>query len=159
MTFIYLALSFSILFSTSDAGELPVVKDYEQALAKAKQSDKPIFLLFTGLSCPHNEAIQKLIREDDSIRKLLAEDYVNTWLYVDDGRSLPKPEQVLWKGQPQTLSTYGHKWAHLEWELLQQDIQPIAAIVDADGMLLCEARTYEELRDGFLSYLECGLED
>ena len=151
MPLLVFALSLSILFSTPDASELPVVKDYEQALAIAKQSDKPIFLLFTGLSCPHNEAVQELIREDSTIRQLLADHYVNTWLYVDDGRSLPEPEQVIWKGQPQTLSNYGHKWAYLEWTLLQQDVQPIAAIVDADGLLLCDARTYEELRDGFLS--------
>ncbi|NBC07395.1 MAG: hypothetical protein GVY26_09400 [Bacteroidetes bacterium] len=45
------------LLLASSTPSIPLVKDYGQALSIAQQSGRPVFLLFTGLSCPHNEAI------------------------------------------------------------------------------------------------------
>lgn len=154
---LFYSLVFALLFA-SYTPSIPVVKDYDQALSIAQQSGRPVFLLFTGLSCPHNEAIQEKIRNDSTIRQYLETHYVNAWLYVDDARPLPEPQTVQWKGETQTLRTYGSKWAHLEWVKFQKNLQPLAAIVDEEGKMVCQAVTYQELQADFLDYLKRGVE-
>lgn len=146
------------LLLASHTPSVPTVKDYDRALSMAQQSDRPVFLLFTGLSCPHNEAIQEIIRNDSTIRQYLETHYVNAWLYVDDARPLPEPQTVRWKGKTQTLHTYGNKWVHLEWVKFQKNIQPLAAIVNGEGKAICQAVSYEELQADFIDYLERGME-
>jgi len=152
---------YSLVLSLLLAGctpSVPVVGDYDQALSIAQQSGRPVFLLFTSLSCPHNEAIQEKIRNDSTIQRYLERHYVNAWLYVDDTRPLPEPQTVQWKGETRTLRTYGNKWAHLEWVKFQKNLQPLAAIVDEEGKVVCQAVTYQELQADFLGYLQRGVE-
>jgi len=137
--------------------ELQVVRFYDQGIEKGRSEDKPIFLLFTGHHCANNDKIQSLINNDNAIKDLLAKEFVNVWLFVDDPQRLPSPEIALRKDKEVTHKTFGHKWATLEINKFDRNIQPLAVIINAKGEIMNAPKTYGELKGVLEIYLSDGL--
>jgi thiol:disulfide interchange protein DsbD len=68
--------------------------DYDQAVAKAKELKKPIFIDFTGHTCANCRMMEGDVLSDDAILKMLKEDFVVLSLYCDERRKYPKDEWV-----------------------------------------------------------------
>lgn len=62
--------------------------DYYEALAYAKEVNKPLFVDFTGWACVNCRKMEENVWPDEEVQKLLAE-YVIVSLYVDDKVALP----------------------------------------------------------------------
>ena len=63
-----------------------IFHDYEEGLAYARQSAKPVIIDFTGYGCVNCRKMEAFVLADDSVKARL-ENYVFIELYVDDKRN------------------------------------------------------------------------
>lgn len=145
------------LFTLFPDTNLRTILEYDEGLKIAEEEQKPIFLLFTGASCPQNDSIQSLIENSFKSETLLTNDFVNVWLYVDDKTALPKKEYIMKDGNKMIIKTYGRKWAILEQELFDLNVQPAFAILDDKGSLLTQPVIFSDLQMTMEEYLLTGL--
>ena len=64
--------------------------DYKQALACARQQNKPLFIDFTGHGCTNCREMEAVVWSDPQVLERLQNDYVVVALYVDDKTELPE---------------------------------------------------------------------
>ena len=115
--------------------------DYEQGMAAAAASGKPVFLDFTGFGCVNCRKMEAAVWTDPSVADKLNKDYVLISLFVDDKRPLPEPIEV-------TEAT-GEK---------RTNTQPFYVCVDPQGNALSGSFSYKEDVPAFLDFLNGGLE-
>ncbi|MDD5991015.1 MAG: cytochrome c biogenesis protein CcdA [Paludibacteraceae bacterium] len=96
-----------------------VFNDYDEGLAYARQSGKPIIIDFTGYGCVNCRKMEAYVLDDDSV-KVRLQNYVFIELFVDDKRdgigdrnSAIQREQFGSNAQPfyVQLDAYGHQIA------------------------------------------------
>ncbi|MFK7757123.1 MAG: protein-disulfide reductase DsbD domain-containing protein [Flavobacteriales bacterium] len=137
-------------------------KDYEKALARAKEENKPLFIDFTGYACVNCRKMEEHVWPEDGIINLLDEEYIVVSLYVDDKKDLPKDLQEIIvsqkTGKTKTIETYGDKWSAFQIETYEVNSQPYYALVSPDEILLNTPVPYTPDPDQYRSWLECGLE-
>lgn len=70
----------------SDGGEadLPWMEDIEAAYAEARQSDRPVFIDFTGYTCTNCRQMEANVFPKPAVASMLAEEFVLLRLYTDD---------------------------------------------------------------------------
>lgn len=71
--------------------------DYDQALATAKELNKPVLIDFTGWNCVNCRKMESNVWTDPAVAKLLKEEFVMAELFVDDKTELPANEQFVSK--------------------------------------------------------------
>ncbi len=147
LLFAFLSLS---LFNSDTS----ILYDYHEGIAQAKETGKPIFLLFTGRTCRGPEIINELIKTNKKITKVLKEKYVPVFLYVDDQTKLEKPYEVLRDGKRIRLKTKGNAWGHLEMNKFKHNMQPMMLIIDSDEVVLKEPLKGVVNEEQLLNYLE-----
>lgn len=133
-------------------------EDYDQGLAYAKQYGKPVVIDFSGYGCVNCRKMEAAVWNDPKVSKLLMEDYVLITLYVDNKKKLAKPYTVEENGKEKKISTFGDKWSYLQRHKFGANVQPLYALVDADGNALNQAFSFTENAAEFAAFLEEGLE-
>ena len=133
--------------------------DYEQGMAAAAASGKPVFLDFTGFGCVNCRKMEAAVWTDPSVADKLNKDYVLISLFVDDKRPLPEPIEVTEAtGEKRTLRTIGDKWSYLQRYKFGSNTQPFYVCVDPQGNALSGSFSYKEDVPAFLDFLNGGLE-
>lgn len=104
--------------------ELNVYRDLTKGIEKAKTENKPIFLYFTGHALPlKNKVKSNILLKNTTTFKLLKNNYINVWLYVDDKNT-------------------GKKWFDYQKNNFKYMAQPFFSILDTDGVILSEGLDY-----------------
>ena len=112
---------------------IPTFKDFDQAVAYAEKTNKPLLLDFTGFACANCRKVEEKVWVDSRIKSMLSNDVVLVSLYVDDQKPLPEEEQVVSKFlNDRKLKTIGNKWTAFEIEHFNANAQPYYIIVDKD---------------------------
>ncbi len=139
------------------ANNLDCFKDYYEALAYAKEVNKPVFLDFTGYGCVNCRKVEDQIWVKDRVWKLLASDYVMASLYVDDRKKLD--EVVYSSTTGEKMRDVGDLWADFQIANFKQNSQPLYVLVTPDQKVLSLPKTYipSEGSKEYAEYLECGL--
>jgi len=88
--------------------------EYEQALACARQQNKPIFIDFTGHGCTNCREMEAVVWSDPAVLKRLKEDFVVVALYVDDKTELPEAEWITSRYDGKVKKTIGKKNADIQ---------------------------------------------
>ena len=127
--------------------------DYYEGIEKSAESNKPIFLLFTGRTCESNLLFNELISEDDELIQLLGQEYVPVVLYVDDSTPLDQEKVVIRDGRKIVLRTRGNQWANIEISKYKHNVQPFMLVIDADENILKEPIIGKITKDELLQYL------
>lgn len=134
-------------------------KDYEQGMAAARQEGKPVLLDFTGYGCVNCRKMEATVWTDPRVADKLMNDYVLISLYVDDKTPLPEPLEVTdANGNKKTLRTVGAKWSWLQSQRFGANAQPYYVPIDNDGRPLTNSRSYNEDIQGYLDFLNLGLQ-
>jgi thiol:disulfide interchange protein DsbD len=133
--------------------------DYEQALACAKEQNKPVFIDFTGHACVNCREMEANVWSDPKVLKMLREDYIVTALYVDDKKKLPEEEWIVSKYDGKTKKTVGAKFADLQIERWNVNAQPYYVLLNPDGKMLAQPKAYDLNVDHFVKFLKKGLEN
>ncbi|MBS7334209.1 MAG: thioredoxin family protein [Weeksellaceae bacterium] len=112
---------------------IPTFKDFDQAVAYAEKTNKPLLLDFTGFACANCRKVEEKVWVDPRIKSILSNDVVLVSLYVDDQKPLPLEEQVISTAlNGRKLKTVGNKWTAFEIEHFNANAQPYYIIVDKD---------------------------
>ncbi|MEY3432670.1 MAG: hypothetical protein RL131_606 [Bacteroidota bacterium] len=135
-------------------------KDYEEALAVAKQQNKPLLIDFTGWACVNCRKMEENVWTKPEVQELM-EQYILVSLYVDDKENLPVTEQRNYttkSGAVETIRTVGNKWSLFQTENFNATSQPWYVALSPSEQLLTPPVGYTPNPGDFAAWLRCGLE-
>jgi thiol:disulfide interchange protein len=130
--------------------------DYKQAIACARQQNKPLFIDFTGHGCTNCREMEARVWSDPQVLQRLKNDYVVVALYVDDKTELPESEWYTSAYDKKVKKTIGKQNADLQIANLNNNAQPFYVLVGADEKVLVSPKPYDLNAENFVKFLEEG---
>lgn len=152
---------YSIIHPNHCPLDLNCFHSYEEGVAYAKQTGKPIMLDFTGYACVNCRKMEENVWNQPEVFSIIKERYVLISLYVDDREKLPDSLQHDYlnaQGKLKHIETKGEKWALFQTETFENNSQPYYALLSTDEKLLVKPVGYTPVVTEFAKYLNCGLE-
>lgn len=129
----------------------------EEGYAAAKESGKPVFLDISGLACVNCREMEQRVWSDPKVLSILRNDFVIVVLYTDDKTKLPESEWVT-TSSGKVLKDRGRVNAWFVRENFGVSAQPNYVLLSPDGKQLAPIRGYNTDIDGFVEFLNSGLE-
>lgn len=129
----------------------------EEGYAAAKASGKPVFLDISGLACVNCREMEQRVWSDPKVLSMLKNDFVIVVLYTDDKTKLPDSEWVT-TSSGKVLKDRGRVNAWFVRENFSVSAQPNYVLLSPDGKQLAPIRGYNTDIDGFVEFLNSGLE-
>ncbi len=131
--------------------------DYNQGLACAKATNKPVFIDFTGHGCVNCREMEASVWSHPEVLRRLRDQYVVVALYVDDKTEVPEKEWITSKYDGKVKKTIGKIYADLQISRFNVNAQPYYVLLDSNGELLVKPRAYDLNVDKFIEFLDAGL--
>ena len=113
-----------------------IFHDFDEGLAYARQTGKPILIDFTGYGCVNCRKMEAFVLADDSVKAHI-ENYVFIELYVDDKRD-----------------GIGDKNSRIQREQFGSNAQPFYVQLDAYGHQIAEPQAFTTDPKEFLNWLQ-----
>ena len=137
--------------------------DYDEGVAYAKKTNKPILLDFTGKACANCRLIEMNVWSDPEVLELLKKDYVVISLYVDSRDPLEK-ERIRneeYGGETYEIRTIGEHWSIFMMKNYGGLMQPYYVLLSPDEKRLAKPITYNEASSikYFKTFLEKGIKE
>lgn len=129
----------------------------EEGYAAAKASGKPVFLDISGLACVNCREMEQRVWSDPKVLSMLKNDFVIVVLYTDDKTKLPENKWVT-TSSGKVLKDRGRVNAWFVRENFGVSAQPNYVLLSPDGKQLVPIRGYNTDIDGFVEFLNSGLE-
>jgi len=133
--------------------------DYEQALACAKEQNKPLFIDFTGHGCVNCREMEANVWADPKVLSRLKSNFIITALYVDDKTRLPKTDWITSEYDGKIKKTVGNKFADFQISKFNTNAQPFYVLLSPDGEMLMQPKAYDLNVDNFVTFLDAGIEN
>ncbi|MCF8296310.1 MAG: thioredoxin family protein [Saprospiraceae bacterium] len=133
--------------------------DYEEAVACAKELNKPVFIDFTGHYCANCKKMDATTLADKEVLKRLKSDFVLCELYTDDPTELPESEWYTSKIDDKVKKTIGKQNGDLMRTKFNALGTPLYVVIDSDGKVLSGPQAYETDVKKFIEFLDKGLEE
>lgn len=126
--------------------------DFEQGLAKARETGKPVFMDFTGHGCVNCREMESRVWSDPEVLRLLNEKFVILAMYSDDRQSLPESE---WLTTPagKVLKTLGRKNSYIVNTRYGVSAQPAYILLDGNGDPVSPVYGYDLDVQNFINFL------
>ena len=137
------------------------IKDYNRALARAKQENKPVLIDFTGWACVNCRRMEEKVWTNRTVDSLMRNEFVVVSLYVDERSRLPLTEQTVYTlpdSTKKSIITVGDKWSTFQTQNFGATSQPQYAILSADQIALTKTKYYTPNADEFIEWLKCGID-
>jgi thiol:disulfide interchange protein len=131
--------------------------DYEQGLACAKATGKPLFIDFTGHGCVNCREMEATVWSDARVLSRLKNDFVIVALYVDDKTKLPESEWVTSEYDGKVKKTIGKKYADFQIARFGVNAQPYYVILDHNEEMLVQPKARDLNPDNFVKFLDDAL--
>lgn len=131
--------------------------DFDEAMAHAKEVNKPLFVDFTGWSCVNCRNMEASVWSNPEVLKRFNENFVMTSLYVDDKTPLAEEEKYISELTQKKVKSIGNKWSDLEASKFGKNSQPYYVILDHEGNLLADA-AFDLQVENYIKFLDKGLE-
>jgi thiol:disulfide interchange protein DsbD len=134
--------------------------DFNQALACAKQQNKPLFIDFTGHGCVNCREMESNVWSDPKVLKILREKYIVVAMYVDDKKIvLPESEWYTSDYDGKVKKTLGEKNFDFQKSKFGVNAQPYYVLLGHDGQVLATPRAYDLDVNEFVEFLNAGVEN
>lgn len=130
--------------------------DIEEAIACAKELNKPVLLSFKAVTCSACKLMEATVWSDPAVLDILRNKIVLTSLYVDDRTELPLNEQVTSKIDGKVKNTLGRKLRDYQLSRFGVASQPYYVLIDHNGELLTKP-VGECSTEEFLNFLNSGI--
>jgi thiol:disulfide interchange protein DsbD len=127
--------------------------DYDEAIACAKEQQKPVLMFFKGHGCSKCREMEANIWTDAEILRLLNEKFILLALYTDDHTPLPEQEQYISKFDGKVKKTLGQKNTDIEIMRFQTNAFPFYAILDTSGEVVGKTMGYTSKVEIFMEFL------
>ncbi|MGK2864533.1 MAG: protein-disulfide reductase DsbD family protein [Chitinophagaceae bacterium] len=140
---------------------VPIHNNYNEALAKAREENKPVLIDFTGWACVNCRRMEEKVWPDPLVDSLMRTQFIVLSLYVDERKKLPLTDQTVYKlasGVEKSIITVGDKWSTFQTENFGATSQPQYAIISADEKALTKTKFYTPDAIEFSEWLQCGLD-
>ncbi|MBN2523119.1 MAG: thioredoxin family protein [Bacteroidales bacterium] len=133
--------------------------DYEEALACAKELNKPVLLDFAGHSCKNCKKMYAEVWADSNVLAKLRNDFIIAVLYTDDRTKMPEADWTKSKLDGKVKKTIGKKFNDLQISKFGSNALPLYAIVDPEGNVLTSEKyyTYSPDVEAFILFLDEGI--
>jgi thiol:disulfide interchange protein len=128
--------------------------DFEEGLAVAKATNKPMLVDFTGYGCVNCRKEEDQVWSQPEVLKIINDDYVLISLYTDDRTELAQP--FISKVDGKTKHNIGQKWAEFEITHFKRISQPYYVLVSPDLKILNQPIGYTPDVKLYKEFLECG---
>ncbi|GHA28567.1 thiol:disulfide interchange protein [Salinimicrobium marinum] len=133
--------------------------DYEQAVACAREQNKPLFIDFTGHGCVNCREMEANVWSDPQVLRRLKNDYVVVALYVDEKTELPKEKWYTSSYDGKLKKTIGAQNMDFMIQKLNANAQPYYTLLGEEGELLAAPKGYDLDVAAFISFLDQGKEN
>lgn len=107
--------------------------DYEQGLACAKETGKPVLLDFKGHACANCKLMEARVWADPEVLQRLRDEFVIVALYLDDRTELPQNEWITSAIDGKVKKTIGKVNEDLEISKFRTNAMPLYVITDHEG--------------------------
>ena len=131
--------------------------DLDEALEAAKKQNKPIFVDVTGHACNNCREMETRVWSDPRVKEMLDKDYIICALYVDDRMEL-EPEDYFTNKNGVVMKTLGRKNNAIAVERFGVNAQPGYVLLSPEEEILMPVRGYDDSIEGFISFLQGGIE-
>ena len=132
--------------------------DMDEAVAYAKEVNKPIMIDFTGWACVNCRKMEEHVWPNEEVYKLINEEYILVSLYVDDKEALRLEEQYISAHTGNKVRSVGNKWSDFQAREFNTNSQPYYVLIAPDGKVLNQPRGYTPDEEEYQGFLECGIE-
>lgn len=132
--------------------------DYEQALACAREQNKPLFIDFTGHGCVNCREMEANVWSDPEVLRRLQEDYVVVALYVDEKTELPQEDWYISAYDNKVKKSIGKQNLDFMVQRLNANAQPYYTLISPDEELLTSPHAYDLSVQSFVNFLDEGKE-
>lgn len=130
----------------------------EEGIKAAQKEGKPIFVDVTGHGCVNCREMEARVWSDPRVLKILKEKYIIVALYNDDKQKL---DQSDWVTDAQTGKVYkdlGRANSYIARTRWGVNAQPNYILLSPSGEQLVPVRGYDLSVDGFIAFLQSGLD-
>ena len=135
--------------------------DYEQGLAAAQATGKPVLLDFTGWACVNCRKMEEQVWPDAEVSRIIRDEVILVSLYVDERKELPESEQRVedYGGKSFKIKSVGNKWSYMQAAQFNTNSQPFYVMVDHQGEQIGGSAGYDPDPTAFIAFLEDGLRE
>ncbi len=133
--------------------------DYDQAIACAKEKNKPVFVDFTGHGCVNCREMEARVWSDKEVLKRLKNDFIVLALYVDDKTELPESSWYTSEYDGKVKKSLGNQNADLQIRKFQNNAQPFYVLLDPHTQEpLVLPKAYDLNVQNFVGFLDSGID-
>ena len=132
--------------------------DLDSALEAAKKAGKPVFVDVTGHGCVNCREMESRVWSDPTVLGMLKNDFVVLALYTDDKQKLDKDKWVTDAETGKVYKDLGRANSYTARTLWNVNAQPNYVLLSPDGEMLVPVRGYDLSIDGFVDFLQSGLD-
>ena len=130
----------------------------EEGLAAAQKSGKPVFVDVTGHGCVNCREMESRVWSDPQVLSMLKNDFVVVALYTDDKQKLDKDEYVTDAETGKVYKDLGRANSYIARTKWNVNAQPNYVLLSPEGEMLVPVRGYDLSIDGFINFLQSGLD-
>ena len=130
----------------------------EEGLAAAQKTGKPIFVDVTGHGCVNCREMESRVWSDPQVLSMLKNDFVIVALYTDDKQKLDKEEYVTDAETGKVYKDLGRANSYIARTKWNVNAQPNYVLLSPEGERLVPVRGYDLSIDGFVDFLQSGLD-
>jgi len=129
--------------------------EYQEALACAREKNKPVLVDFVGHTCSNCKKMYSEVWSDPRVLQKLRDEFIIVALYTDDKTKLTEKDWITSTTDGKVKNTIGKKNQDFQITRFNSNALPLYAIVDANGNALSKTYyTYDPDIDRFLNWLE-----
>jgi thiol:disulfide interchange protein DsbD len=130
----------------------------DEGLEAAKKAGKPVFVDVTGHGCVNCREMESRVWSDPKVLSMLKNDFVVVALYTDDKQKLDKEDYVTDAETGKVYKDLGRANSYIARTKWDVNAQPNYVLLSPDGEMLVPVRGYDLSIDGFVSFLQSGLD-
>lgn len=130
----------------------------EEGLAAAQKTGKPVFVDVTGHGCVNCREMESRVWSDPKVLSMLKNDFVVVALYTDDKQKLDKEDYVTDAETGKVYKDLGRANSYTARTKWNVNAQPNYVLLSPAGELLVPVRGYDLSIDGFVDFLQSGLD-
>ena len=130
-----------------------VFNDYEEGMAYARQTGKPVIIDFTGYGCVNCRKMEAYVLDNDSVKARL-KNYVFIELFVDDKRSAAPYRAINSADSRESRVSIGDVNSRIQREQFGSNAQPFFVQLDARGKQVTEPIAFTTDPEEFIRWLK-----
>ena len=130
----------------------------EEGLEAAKKAGKPVFVDVTGHGCVNCREMESRVWSDPKVLSMLKNDFVVVALYTDDKQKLDKEDYVTDAETGKVYKDLGRANSYTARTLWNVNAQPNYVLLSPEGEVLVPVRGYDLDIQGFVDFLQSGID-